>query len=144
VTRPYARPLATLATLLAIAVPAKSDASTYPGGCNTRACLKRSCKAACRERVRLKAGRRHMLRVIAPFRAWLRALRWCESTNDYRAVSPNGAFRGAYQFTYGTWQSVGGTGDPAAASALEQDFRAVLLRLRIGNPHQAAGWPLCG
>jgi Transglycosylase-like domain len=64
----------------------------------------------------------------------------CESGGDPRAVSADGTYRGLYQFDYGTWQSVGGTGDPAAASAAEQSYRAALLLSRSGtNP-----WPICG
>jgi hypothetical protein len=45
-----------------------------------------------------------------------------------------------FQFTYATWASVGGTGDPAAASAAEQEMRAAILYRRDG-PGQ---WPVCG
>ena len=60
------------------------------------------------------------------------------------ATSPvfdaSGKYRGAYQFDYRTWQSVGGWGDPAAASKLEQDYRAALLYARRGPQP----WPVCG
>lgn len=70
---------------------------------------------------------------------WLR-LRQCESGNNYRAVSPSGKYRGAYQFSQGTWESLGGQGDPAAASPAEQDARAkALYRARGAKP-----WPHCG
>ena len=72
--------------------------------------------------------------------AQLAALRRCESGGNYRAVSPSGAYRGAYQFDRRTWRGVGGSGDPAAAHPLEQDHRARLL-------HSARGWspwPVCG
>jgi hypothetical protein len=68
------------------------------------------------------------------------ALRWCESGGNYQAVSPNGTFRGAYQFAVSTWQGVGGTGDPAAASPAEQDHRAQVLYQRHGR----SPWPVCG
>jgi hypothetical protein len=45
-----------------------------------------------------------------------------------------------YQFTFGTWQVVGGSGDPAAASRHEQTWRAWLLLSRHGAGH----WPICG
>ena len=48
----------------------------------------------------------------------------CESGGDPSAVSPDGTYRGKYQFDYGTWASVGGSGDPAAAPEAEQDYRA--------------------
>ncbi len=68
------------------------------------------------------------------------AIRACESGGDYGAVSPDGLYRGAYQFDRPTWQSVGGSGDPAAASPAEQDARAgELWSQRGSNP-----WPNCG
>jgi hypothetical protein len=69
---------------------------------------------------------------------WAR-LRKCESGGDYRADTGNG-FYGAYQFTLGTWRSVGGAGSPALASPAEQDARAQLLYQRRG----AQPWPICG
>ena len=70
----------------------------------------------------------------------LAAIRACESGGDYGAVSSGGHYRGAYQFDRPTWESVGGSGDPAAASPAEQDARAVrLLSERGSNP-----WPNCG
>jgi hypothetical protein len=64
----------------------------------------------------------------------------CESGGDPAAVSSDGTYRGKYQFDYGTWGSVGGSGDPAAAPEAEQDYRAALLYSRSGsNP-----WPICG
>ena len=55
-------------------------------------------------------------------------------------VSPGGTYGGAYQFDRQTWQSVGGSGNPAAASPAEQDARASqLLSQRGSNP-----WPNCG
>ncbi len=68
------------------------------------------------------------------------ALRQCESGGDYTATSRTGKFRGAYQFSRSTWASVGGTGDPAAASPAEQDHRARLLYARDGH----SPWPECG
>jgi Transglycosylase-like domain len=48
--------------------------------------------------------------------------------------------RGKYQFDIQTWRSVGGSGDPAAASEAEQDKRAAILQKQRGN----APWPVCG
>ena len=76
---------------------------------------------------------------FAPPEKWA-ALRSCESTDNYRAISPSGQYRGAYQFDLATWQTVGGTGDPALAPPLEQDARARELYARRG--HQP--WPVCG
>ena len=76
---------------------------------------------------------------IAPGDKWEK-LRFCESAHDYQAVSPTGMYRGAYQFDFATWQTVGGKGDPAAAPAAEQDARArELYALRGHKP-----WPECG
>ncbi len=76
---------------------------------------------------------------IAPAEGWAE-LRFCESSDDYQAVSPSGEYRGAYQFDIETWQSVGGSGDPAAAPPSEQDARArALYALRGPQP-----WPVCG
>jgi hypothetical protein len=70
----------------------------------------------------------------------LRSIAWCESRNDPRAIGGGGAYRGTYQFSYSTWNAVGGTGDPAAASPHEQTWRAWLLLSRHGAGH----WPVCG
>ena len=68
------------------------------------------------------------------------ALRNCESGGNYQAVSRSGTYRGAYQFSVGTWAGVGGVGDPATASKANQDLRAKILYSRSGsNP-----WPVCG
>jgi hypothetical protein len=72
--------------------------------------------------------------------ATLARIRQCESRGNYSIVSASGRYRGAYQFDVTTWRGVGGTGDPAAASPAEQDYRALLLlRLRGTRP-----WPICG
>jgi hypothetical protein len=70
----------------------------------------------------------------------LDAIAACESGGDPAAVSSDGTYRGLYQFDYGTWESVGGSGDPAAASAQEQSYRAALLYSRSGS----SPWPVCG
>ncbi len=72
--------------------------------------------------------------------ATLSAIASCESGGDPTAVSADGAYRGKYQFDYGTWASVGGSGDPAAAPEAEQDYRAALLYARGGS----SPWPMCG
>jgi hypothetical protein len=64
----------------------------------------------------------------------------CESGGDPSAVDASGTYRGKYQFDYGTWASVGGSGDPAAAAEAEQDYRAALLYERSGS----TPWPVCG
>jgi hypothetical protein len=70
----------------------------------------------------------------------LDAIGACESGGDPTAISSDGTYRGKYQFDYGTWESVGGSGDPAAASEQEQDYRAALLYSRSGS----SPWPVCG
>lgn len=70
----------------------------------------------------------------------LQAIASCESGGNPRAIGGGGAFRGKYQFEYGTWASVGGHGDPAAAPEAEQDTRAQMLLDRAGT----APWPVCG
>jgi hypothetical protein len=64
----------------------------------------------------------------------------CESGGNPAAIGGGGAFRGKYQFTYSTWASVGGSGDPAAAPEAEQDRRAAMLYNSAG----AGQWPVCG
>ena len=70
----------------------------------------------------------------------LAAIAQCESHGNPRAISAGGTYRGKYQFSYSTWASVGGKGDPAAASETEQDRRAAIL-YRTGGPGH---WPVCG
>ena len=70
----------------------------------------------------------------------LQAIAACESGGDPTAVGGGGLYRGKYQFNTGTWASVGGSGDPAAAPEAEQDKRAAMLLARDGAGH----WPNCG
>jgi hypothetical protein len=70
----------------------------------------------------------------------LEAIAACESGGDPTAIGGGGLYRGKYQFTYETWASVGGSGDPAAAPEAEQDSRAAMLLARDG----AGQWPVCG
>ncbi len=70
----------------------------------------------------------------------LESIASCESGGDPTVVSADGAYRGKYQFDYGTWAAVGGSGDPAAAPEAEQDYRAALLYARGGS----SPWPTCG
>jgi len=70
----------------------------------------------------------------------LDAIAACESGGDPTAVSAGGTYRGLYQFDEATWQSVGGTGDPAAASPAEQSMRAAMLYSQSGS----SPWPVCG
>ncbi len=70
----------------------------------------------------------------------LEAIAACESGGNPAAVDASGTYRGKYQFDTGTWASIGGTGDPAAASEAEQDRRAAALMAQRGS----APWPVCG
>jgi hypothetical protein len=69
----------------------------------------------------------------------LEAIAACESGGNPKSNTGNG-FYGKYQFTMQTWQAVGGSGNPAAASEAEQDRRAATLLAKAG-PGQ---WPVCG
>ena len=75
------------------------------------------------------------------------ALRHCESGGRYDALSPTGAYRGAYQFSPATWDWVAGVVnpslvgvDPAAAVAADQDAQALALYDMSGD----SPWPWCG
>lgn len=75
------------------------------------------------------------------------ALRACESSGNYRAISSGGRFRGAYQFDQATWDHITrdvfphlvGV-DPAQASPADQDAVA----LRLYRARGASPWPGCG
>jgi Transglycosylase-like domain/Putative peptidoglycan binding domain len=69
----------------------------------------------------------------------LRAIAECESGGNPRAVSRDGLYRGKYQFSQGTWEGLGGTGDPAKAPEWKQDQLAVKLYRQRGT----APWPNC-
>ena len=87
----------------------------------------------------LPAGPPPKVRLPAAAEKALARIRHCESGSDYRARSASGRYGGAYQMDRQTFASVGGSGDPAAASPAEQDHRARLLyRQRGGRP-----WPVC-
>jgi Transglycosylase-like domain/Putative peptidoglycan binding domain len=63
----------------------------------------------------------------------------CESGGDPTAISPDGRYRGKYQFSRATWRTMGGTGDPAKAPEAEQDRLAAALLEERGT----APWPNC-
>jgi hypothetical protein len=63
----------------------------------------------------------------------------CESGGDLRAIGGGGRYRGKYQFTMGTWQAYGGSGDPIDASEAEQDRVA----LRLYRDRGTSPWPSC-
>lgn len=76
------------------------------------------------------------------------AIRACESTDRYDAVSPSGTYRGGYQFAQTTWNEQAALSgrpdlvgaDPAAAAPADQDRLAVDLYERNGP----GPWPHCG
>jgi hypothetical protein len=72
--------------------------------------------------------------------ATLESIASCESGGDPTIISSDGSYRGKYQFSFETWASVGGSGDPAAAPEEEQDYRAALLYSQSGS----SPWPVCG
>jgi Transglycosylase-like domain/Putative peptidoglycan binding domain len=63
----------------------------------------------------------------------------CESGGDPTAVSRSGRYRGKYQFSMDTWQSLGGEGDPAKAPEWLQDRMALKLYRGSGT----TPWPNC-
>jgi hypothetical protein len=104
---------------------------------------------ACEHRVSHRLVREAKRRAIRPYLGWLHLTGACESggwslESGLRAYNPAGPFYGRYQFSASTWWATGAHVWVYAADGLEQAFRAVRWRERIGNPHQAAGWPVCG
>ncbi len=63
----------------------------------------------------------------------------CESGGDPAAKSPDGRYRGKYQFSRRTWRDMGGSGDAATAPEAEQDRLAAKLLAERGT----APWPNC-
>jgi soluble lytic murein transglycosylase-like protein len=97
-------------------------------------------RARARKRAKQQGGAVGAANGGATTPAHLQAIADCESGGNPRAIGGGGAYRGKYQFDRGTWASVGGSGDPAAAPEAEQDKRAAMLYARAG----AAPWPVCG
>ncbi len=97
------------------------------------------CGETCQQRVQTKQWQATWRAAPPAMRAHLRRIAQCESGGDHRAVSAGGTYRGLLQFDYGTWASVGGRGDPAAAPRWEQWARGVRL-YRARGP---APWPVC-
>ena len=63
----------------------------------------------------------------------------CESGGDPTAVSADGRYRGKYQFSRETWESLGGEGDPADADEATQDA----IALKLYEERGTAPWPSC-
>jgi Transglycosylase-like domain len=93
-------------------------------------------------RAELRRQRRELFAALpgGVSRSTLEAIAACESGGDPTIVSSDGSYRGKYQFSFETWASVGGSGDPAAAPEAEQDYRAALLYAQSGS----SPWPVCG
>ena len=105
----------------------------------------RTMKTRFRRFLRSEEGRSVVFRLrVRKIPSWgrqqLASIASCESHGNPRAVGGGGGYRGMYQFSFNTWQVVGGSGDPAAASRHEQTWRAWLLLSRHGAGH----WPVCG
>jgi hypothetical protein len=69
----------------------------------------------------------------------LRRIAKCESGGNPKSVSPDGSYRGKYQFTRSTWRRLGGHGDPAKAPEWLQDR----LALKLYRQSDSAPWPSC-
>jgi len=69
----------------------------------------------------------------------MRRIAECESGGDPTATSPDGRYRGKWQFTRATWRRLGGEGDPAKASEALQDKLAMKLYRQEGTDP----WPAC-
>jgi peptidoglycan hydrolase-like protein with peptidoglycan-binding domain len=69
----------------------------------------------------------------------LQKIAQCESSGNPTAVSPDGTYRGKYQFSRETWRELGGSGDPASAPESEQDQMAAKLMATQGP----SAWPNC-
>jgi hypothetical protein len=93
-----------------------------------------------RREAREAAEEREQFESLGVSMATLESIAACESGGDPEAVSSDGTYRGKDQCDAGTWESVGGSGDPAAAPEAEQDYRAALLYSQSGS----SPWPICG
>ncbi|CAN5524311.1 hypothetical protein BH20ACT15_BH20ACT15_16410 [soil metagenome] len=78
--------------------------------------------------------------VLGVKRGVLESIAECESGGNPAARSADGLYLGKYQFDRGTWKAMGGTGSPAKAPELEQDYRAAELYKAAGT----SPWPICG
>jgi hypothetical protein len=127
---------------LSPAVPVGSEALTRPTSSFRRTIRIGVHRIRVARRTRLRRERREAFSTLpgGVSQATLDAIGACESGGDPTAVSSDGSYRGKYQFDFGTWESVGGSGDPAAAPEAEQDYRAALLYDRAGS----SPWPVCG
>lgn len=134
------RPRAYLALAGFIASLAVAAGAAAPGEPRpTAAAFREQLRVERAENARLVAALRRVP-ALTPAERHLRAIEACESGGDPRAISRGGTYRGALQFDAPTWRSVGGAGDPAAATLTEQRWRGLLLYQRRGPQP----WPVCG
>lgn len=106
--------------------------ATLAGPASTQAHFTDSCKK--------NACKRH---VVKPFSKKLDRIHQCEARNV--GWFNDGRFDGGLQFEPGTWRSLGSRFAFAfQASKIEQKYRAVILRFRIGTWVTTRGWPVCG
>jgi hypothetical protein len=89
-----------------------------------------------RDRAERRAARNNAVAIPS----YLAAIAACESGGNPQAIGGGGQYRGLFQFDVATWQSVGGQGDPAAATVAEQVKRAQILYAQAGPGE----WPVCG
>lgn len=159
--------IAASAALVGLGFAAEAPAATMQdvhsrsaGGCRTKACEARVHKRmaklchslACKRRMGRVARVNAWRALVRPWRGWLNSTGNCESgsAGGYRLRTTGNGFWFRYQFDPPTWGSVGGhrdvNGTPVGMhgervpAPLEQDVRAVRLRLRAGT----APWPVCG
>jgi Transglycosylase-like domain len=134
--------ISVLLACAASATPANANMLDAPANRFRRTIHVTVAKLEAARKARLRRERRRLYAALPAgvSAATLEAIGSCESGGDPTAVSADGSYRGKYQFDYGTWESVGGTGDPAAAPEQEQDYRAALLYSRSGS----SPWPVCG
>jgi hypothetical protein len=127
---------------LARAIPVDAAPLIKPRGSIAKEMRAAARRMRAARRARLGRERREAFATLpgGVSQATLDAIGACESGGDPAAVSSDGTYRGKYQFSYETWASVGGSGDPAAASESEQDYRAALLYAAAGS----SPWPICG
>ena len=73
---------------------------------------------------------------------WARRTSECESGRDANAISPDGTYRGAFQFSRPTWRHAPKSpgGDPIDYTWRTQAVVAVFVKKREGT----GAWPNCG
>jgi len=120
-----------LIVAMLIGTPIPSKTAEFPSLKVKEPLKSKVCDRACRQR-------KHMRRVVRPYRSKLIAMAGCESGGRWHIATGNG-FYGGLQFTLSSWRAVGGSGYPHHASRLEQMYRAVKLSRIQGW----GAWPHC-